>query len=320
MTDAGTKKILYVDLDNTLVDFQSGIDRIAQELQIEYKERLDEVPGIFALMEPLNGAVEAFTELSKVFDIYILSTAPWKNPSAWQHKLEWVHLHFGSADGTPAYKRLILSHHKDLNRGHFLVDDRAHNGAAEFEGTWLKFASPEFPDWKTVTEYLLPRAAGGAVVDLSPTERAEQVARAQAIAVAAHTGQTDKLGVDYIQHPAVVSAPFDPRTQTLEHCAAWLHDVIEDTPVDAERLALAGVHPEIIRVVQLLTRTGDGDAYYGRIADDPAARAVKYADITHNTDPARTTQLDNETRATLQTKYEHALDILGLPWPHPSGS
>ena len=79
-------------------------------------------------MQPMPGAIEAFHELSGLFDTYILSTAPWHNPSAWQHKVEWVHLHFGEdeyVDGkeNPAYKRLILSHHKNLNRGHFLVDD-----------------------------------------------------------------------------------------------------------------------------------------------------------------------------------------------------
>ena len=57
MTEARTKKILYVDMDNTLVDFKSGIDQLAQALQIEYEGNLDEVPGIFALMKPLDGAV-----------------------------------------------------------------------------------------------------------------------------------------------------------------------------------------------------------------------------------------------------------------------
>lgn len=159
MTDTHAKKILYIDMDNTLVDFKSGIDQLTSALQIQFEGNLDEVPGIFALMKPLDGAIEAFRELSKVFDTYILSTAPWKNSSAWQHKVEWVHLHFGSAEGTDAYKRLILSHHKNLNKGHFLVDDRPNNGASEFEGEWLKFGSEQYPDWKTVTQYLLARAS-----------------------------------------------------------------------------------------------------------------------------------------------------------------
>lgn len=152
------KKVLYIDLDNTLVDFGSRADALDAELAAEYAGRLDEIPGIFALMRPMPGAIAAFKKLAQEFDTYILSTAPWKNPSAWQHKVEWVHLHLGISEGTPAYKRLILSHHKNLNRGEFLVDDRPDNGASEFEGEWVHFGAEGFTTWDDVTAYLLARA------------------------------------------------------------------------------------------------------------------------------------------------------------------
>ena len=154
-----TKKILYIDMDNTLVDFGARVDTLADLLKLEYDGRLDEVPGIFALMPPMPGAIEAYKTLAKVFDTYILSTAPWGNPSAWQHKVEWVRLHLGAEKESPAWKRLILSHHKNLNRGDFLVDDRPlKNGADRFEGEVVVFGSKDFPDWPTVTAYLLERA------------------------------------------------------------------------------------------------------------------------------------------------------------------
>jgi 5'-nucleotidase len=56
--------------------------------------------------------------------------------------------------GEVAHKRLILSHHKELNRGHFLIDDRYNNGAVEFEGEWIQFATEEFPGWAAVERYL----------------------------------------------------------------------------------------------------------------------------------------------------------------------
>lgn len=148
-------KILYVDLDNVLVDFPSGIAQLPKHVQDAHHDRLDEVPGIFAKMSPVPNAVSAFHELSKLFDTYILSTSPWENPSAWSDKLEWVKHHLGQ----PAYKRLILTHHKNLNRGDFLVDDRKKNGADRFEGELLLFGSPEFPDWNTILHYLRPRAS-----------------------------------------------------------------------------------------------------------------------------------------------------------------
>lgn len=149
------KKIVYVDMDNVLVDFPHGIECLNDEDKIKYQDNYDECPNIFSLMRPMPDALESYRELAKHFDTYILSTSTWKNPSAWIHKLEWVQKYLGSEKGDPAYKRLILSHHKKLNKGDFLIDDRPNNGAKDFEGEWIHFGSPEFPDWKTVVDYLM---------------------------------------------------------------------------------------------------------------------------------------------------------------------
>lgn len=147
-------KTLYIDMDNVLVDFPSGIARISDELRAQYDGDLDEVPGIFSLMDPIPGAVSAFEELSSLFDTYILSTAPWENPSAWSDKLLWVKKYLGKS----AHKRLILSHHKNLNDGDFLVDDRTKNGADRFKGQHLHFGQADFPDWDSVVSYLKQRS------------------------------------------------------------------------------------------------------------------------------------------------------------------
>ena len=147
-------KILYIDMDNVLVDFQSGIDRLDSATKHEFEDRLDEVPGIFGLMDPMPGAVEAFRELSAKFDTYILSTAPWLNPSAWSDKINWVHKHLGIGTDEAVHKRLILSHHKNLNMGDYLIDDRTANGADRFVGEHIHFGLSEFPDWATVLRYL----------------------------------------------------------------------------------------------------------------------------------------------------------------------
>lgn len=148
------RKILYIDMDNVLVDFPSAFPLLQPEVIQAYEGRLDEVPGIFSLMKPVPGAIEAFEELSEKFDTYVLSTSPWENPSAWSDKLQWVKSHLGKH----AYKRLILSHHKNLNSGHFLVDDRTKNGADRFQGEHILFGSERFPDWPTVSGYLRERA------------------------------------------------------------------------------------------------------------------------------------------------------------------
>ena len=145
------KKILYIDMDNVLVDFQSGISKLSKEVINEYESNLDEVPNIFSLMEPLEGAIDSFKILSQKYDTYILSTAPWKNSSAWTDKVKWVQKYLGES----AYKRLILTHHKNLNHGDYLIDDRTKNGAGEFKGELIQFGTDKFPDWKSVCSYLL---------------------------------------------------------------------------------------------------------------------------------------------------------------------
>ena len=143
MVENKRRKILYIDMDNVLVDFQSGINQLDIPTKIKYMGRYDEVPGIFAKMLPIKGAIESFNELSEYFDTYILSTAPWENHTAPSDKLQWVKTHLGNK----ARKKLILTHRKDLNIGDFLVDDRTKNGAGEFMGEFIQFGTDKFPDW-----------------------------------------------------------------------------------------------------------------------------------------------------------------------------
>lgn len=142
------KPIVYVDMDNVLVDFPSAFKNVSPELLEKYDN--DEIPDIFSKMEPMEGAIEAYKFLTKNYDTYILSTAPWKNPSAWSDKLLWVQKYLGDV----AYKRLILTHHKDLNKGDYLIDDRPNNGAEYFDGKLIQFGSEEFSDWKSVIDYM----------------------------------------------------------------------------------------------------------------------------------------------------------------------
>lgn len=75
-------KILYIDMDNVLVDFPSAFPLVDPTLLDQHADNKDDIPGIFSLMTPMPGAVEAFAELAALFDTYILSTSPWNNPTA----------------------------------------------------------------------------------------------------------------------------------------------------------------------------------------------------------------------------------------------
>lgn len=130
------KKIVYFDMDGVLVNFQSGIDQLDLYHKIEYKENYDEVPGIFGTMKPNEDMIDLFNAMfsDERYDCYVLSTAPWENPSASSDKVEWIQKYLPKA-----YKRLILSHNKHLNVGDYLIDDRTANGAGEFGGELLQY-------------------------------------------------------------------------------------------------------------------------------------------------------------------------------------
>ena len=144
-------KILFVDMDNVLVDFKSGINNLSERDKNHYLDNYDEVPGIFSLMDPMPKAISSYEKLSKTYDTYILSTAPWNNPTAWSDKLVWVKKYLGKY----AYKRLILSHNKNLNFGDYLIDDRTANGAGDFKGELIQYGSEKFKNWDEVLDYLL---------------------------------------------------------------------------------------------------------------------------------------------------------------------
>jgi 5'(3')-deoxyribonucleotidase len=139
-------------MDNVLVDFQSGIDSLSDSEKKVYKDHIDNVPDIFSKMKPFDGAIEGYKELTKYYDVYILSTAPWNNPSAWSDKLLWVQKYLGDL----ACKKLILSSNKNLNAGDYLIDDRTANGAGNFKGEHIHFLTEEFRNWDDVLNYLIP--------------------------------------------------------------------------------------------------------------------------------------------------------------------
>lgn len=145
-------KRLYFDMDGVLVDFKSGLDIQSDEVIKEYDGRYDEIPGIFGKMKPIPGAINAVHQLMEHYDCYILSTAPWKNPSAWSDKVEWVTKYLDDV----FHKRMIITHCKHLCKGDIIIDDRGKNGTSEFDGEWIQYGSEKFPNWDSVLKYLLP--------------------------------------------------------------------------------------------------------------------------------------------------------------------
>lgn len=114
----------------------------------------------------------------------------------------------------------------------------------------------------------------------------ENVSKALRLATAAHKGQVDKAGVDYIKHPIAVAEFLDTED---EQTAALLHDTVEDTEVTLENLKAEGFSDTALHAVYCLTHKKDEsrETYLQRVAENPLAVKVKLADLAHNSDLSR---------------------------------
>jgi (p)ppGpp synthase/HD superfamily hydrolase len=97
----------------------------------------------------------------------------------------------------------------------------------------------------------------------------------------------------------------------IEKMVAILHDVVEDTDWTLERLAQEGFPVEVIDALDCVTKR-DGEEYddfVKRSASNKIARTVKLADLEHNMDARR---LSNVTEKDIERlkKYVRAWRFL----------
>ena len=135
-----------------------------------------------------------------------------------------------------------------------------------------------------------------------------QTNKAVKIMFEAHKDQHDKSGLPYVFHPFHLAEQMTDEDTTI---AALLHDTIEDTDITEEYLRAQGFKPEVIDAVVLLTRNDEEDYfdYVRRVAEDPIAKAVKLADLKHNSDMSRLETV-NEYDIKRAKKYKEAIRIL----------
>lgn len=143
------------------------------------------------------------------------------------------------------------------------------------------------------------------------------IAMAADVAGTAHAGQVDKVGANYIEHPARVAEHVRllfPEAPDSAVAVAWLHDVVEDTEVSFRDLIVWGFSLEIIAGVDAMTKRNGEDVedYFSRVRANPLARMVKAADLKDNTDPVRVAKLDPATADRLRAKYAKAAELLAL--------
>ena len=132
--------------------------------------------------------------------------------------------------------------------------------------------------------------------------------KALKISFDAHKNQLDKSGIPYVYHPYELATQMTTEATT---CVALLHDVVEDTNTTFEDLIAEGFGDEIIDALRLMTHNDGSDyfVYVRRIKQNPIAKAVKLADLRHNSTESR---LDVITPKDIERKekYKKAINIL----------
>lgn len=132
--------------------------------------------------------------------------------------------------------------------------------------------------------------------------------KAMKLCFQAHKDQTDKSGIPYIFHPIHLAEQMKDEDTTV---VALLHDVVEDTDYTLEDLREMGFNERVIAAIALMTHAEGVHYmdYVAKIKDNPIAKAVKLADLAHNSDITRMDVVDEKAIARVE-KYAKAIRFL----------
>lgn len=124
----------------------------------------------------------------------------------------------------------------------------------------------------------------------------------------AHKDQLDKSGMPYVFHPFHLAEQMKDETTTI---VALLHDVVEDTEYTLKDLSDMGFSKDVTDALRLLTHD---DAvpymdYVSLIKGNPIAKAVKLADLRHNSDLSRLDEITDKA-SERKEKYAKAIALL----------
>ena len=136
----------------------------------------------------------------------------------------------------------------------------------------------------------------------------ELTKRALKLCFEAHKNQTDKSGMPYVFHPFHLAEQMKDEETTI---VALLHDIVEDTDYTIADLEKLGFPSNVLQALQLLTHNDDTPymEYVAKIKLNQIAKAVKLADLEHNSDLSRLDTVD-EKALKRKEKYHQAICLL----------
>lgn len=124
----------------------------------------------------------------------------------------------------------------------------------------------------------------------------------------AHKNQVDKSGMPYVYHPFHLAEQMETEDAVI---VALLHDVVEDTDYTFDDIKELGFSKRVIEALELMTHDKSVPYmdYVAKIKNNPIAKAVKIADLKHNSDLSRLDVLDDKARKRVE-KYAAAIKLL----------
>lgn len=136
----------------------------------------------------------------------------------------------------------------------------------------------------------------------------EKTKKALKLCFSAHKEQVDKSGLPYVFHPFHLAEQMETEATTI---VALLHDVVEDTEITLEELSAMGFGKDVIDAITLLTHDDSVEymEYVSIIKNNPIAKAVKLADLRHNSDLTRLDVVDDKALKRKE-KYAKAIALL----------
>lgn len=142
----------------------------------------------------------------------------------------------------------------------------------------------------------------------------EMTKKALKLSFEAHKNQIDKSGMPYVYHPFHLAEQMKDEQTTI---VALLHDVVEDADYTIDDLSSMGFSDEIIEAISLMTHDKNTPYmdYVAQIAKNPIAKAVKLADLKHNSDLTRLEAVTDKDLKRVE-KYKKAIVLLEEHWRH----
>ena len=136
----------------------------------------------------------------------------------------------------------------------------------------------------------------------------ELTKKALKLSFEAHKNQIDKSGMPYVYHPFHLAEQMHTEEETI---VALLHDVVEDTDYSIEDIKASGFSDQVIEALALMTHDKSIPymEYIKKIKSNYIAKAVKVADLKHNSDLSRLDIIDGKAIERVQ-KYADAVHLL----------